>query len=328
MLARSPLAPVRRGKGHPGVLPPDDVLRRLLVEAESSGGLKALSRRLGVGQVRLQAAADRLGVSGRVRYLVGLPPDDVVARDIRAASTYAEVARRYGVRDYQIRNRGKALGVRPGDPEPPPSPPAPEPESPEVLRRRLADAEALLGVASDEIQDIERQRDEAVRREADQRAEVERLRAALAGPSEPPEPADIDAILAEAQATGAVVILPKAARAARKALDVDLARLRGGLLALRDAYVPYRRGEVSADAMRQALAAVGFEETGSLADPRKLRSLGYVATWQGEEVLLDRHLKYGIKSKRLIRVYFHYDTVAQVAVVGWLPDHLTIHGYS
>ena len=45
-------------------------------------------------------------------------------------------------------------------------------------------------------------------------------------------------------------------------------------------------------------------------------------TGKSKEVLLDQHLKVGKDSRNLIRIYFFYDNVNDLVVVGSLPEHL------
>lgn len=303
-------------------LPDNATLARLLGEARSVQGL---ATQLGVTPECLQARADDLGIDARRSVRSGLPDDETLTRDICEAESVSALARRYGLPYHTVRNQSRRLGVRPGDPIPPPR--VVEHEDPEALRRRAAEHLALFEAAAEELAQVERQRDALARREAELRVEVERLRAGIRDLTEEPV-LGLEAVLAEAQSTGAVVILPKAMRAARKATHVDVEKLRAGLIGLRDAYVPWRRGEISEEAMIERLVPEGYEVTPTLTTSGKLKSYGYAATWAGREVLLDRHLKWGVDPARLIRIYFHYDEATGIAVVGWLPTHLQVTKYS
>lgn len=42
----------------------------------------------------------------------------------------------------------------------------------------------------------------------------------------------------------------------------------------------------------------------------------------GRKLLMDQHIKYGIKSQVLIRVYFTWDDEAQKIAIGYMPGHL------
>lgn len=303
------------------VLPDDATLVRMM---QATTSVAALAKRLGVQRDGLARKAAALGVDCRRRVRDGLPDDEALVREICGATSLAALARRYHVAEHTIRNQVKRLGVRPGDPIPHPRP---VPENPADVARRAAENQALSEVAAEEMATVERQRDELARRERKLQDEVERLRLLIAGDA---VPTDIDGIMAEAQATGAVVILPKAARAARKASQVDLAKLRTILLFLRDQWVPMVRKapDVSPEDVHATMVREGLDICKPMKNLRKLRGLGYLGTWQGREVLLDKHVKWGVDPARLIRIYFHYDDVAQVVVIGWMPTHLPIASYS
>jgi hypothetical protein len=304
------------------VLPDDASLKAAL---SAGRGLAALSRDLGVSREALARKADALGICGRKPVRAGLPDEETLIRDICSASSMAALARHYGVADHTVRNQSKRLGVRPGDPVPPPRPAK---EDPEAVARRAAENLALFEAASDELAQVERQRDELAARELVLRAEIERLRAPA--PAVEVVPTDIDGILAEAQATGSLVILPKAVKSARKATYVDLGKLRTILLLLRDAWVPMMRMDpgTTHEDVQARFGREGLDVGRPMRNLAKLKHLGYTATWKGKEILLDRRVKHGVDPARLIRVYFHYDEDTQVAVVGWLPTHLAITNYA
>lgn len=306
-------------RGKPGILPDDETLRDLLRKAQDDGGISKLHRELGVGHKRLTQEALRLGVSGRYKVLRDLPPDGDLVSLICASPGWSPLARQLGVPVYHLRNQRHRLGVSPGSPLPAPKSPV---ESPEEIARRARENMELFEVASAELAETERT-------VARLQAELDRLRAEIARDT---PPTDLDGILAEAQATGGVVILPRAAKGARKANQLNLAKLRSILLVLRDFWVPMMRGEGDKDfpvRVHHKLVEEGLDLGPPANDLRKLKRLGgYTAIWQGHEVLLSKRIKWGVDPRYLIRVYFHWDDVAKIAVVGSMPDHLPVESYS
>ena len=48
----------------------------------------------------------------------------------------------------------------------------------------------------------------------------------------------------------------------------------------------------------------------------------YTLNIDGRKMLMDRHIKYGIKSQTLIRIYFCWDDKNKKVAVGYMPGHL------
>ncbi|AWV14877.1 hypothetical protein A3862_04630 [Methylobacterium sp. XJLW] len=92
-------------------LPSDTALKALLREARKGRGAEALARRLGVRTESLKEEADRLGVECRMQVRAGLPDDETLRREMLTCQSFAELAARYRVKDYMVRNQARRLGI-------------------------------------------------------------------------------------------------------------------------------------------------------------------------------------------------------------------------
>ena len=65
-----------------------------------------------------------------------------------------------------------------------------------------------------------------------------------------------------------------------------------------------------------------WEVSGCGSGALRVRRDDYEVTVDGEKYLLDMHLKYGVSSQVLIRIYFCWDDDKQKIVIGYMPEHL------
>lgn len=133
---------------------------------------------------------------------------------------------------------------------------------------------------------------------------------------------------AQARLPDALVILPRALRAARKAGHPDPARIAAALELLAG---PRRRmamgdraaaTEFNAGLLRLKLRD-GFSNAERLAGQTGAE---YVVAYRGERRLLDRHLaslSSGFNDPRMVRIYYFWCKQTEKIVIGHLPTHLT-----
>lgn len=324
-------------------LPPDDILRGMLLEAGEGSGLKSLARNLHVTTTLLAAKAAEIGVDGRRQVRRGLPDDAALRQMISTCSSMSALAARLGVADHHVRNQARRLNVRPGqdivllaaDDVCLNGGAAAVDLDHAALQKQVLEAQELFNIAAEDLAESEAERERLRLEKLQLEAETASLRAQLLALREralssaaavaPPETLDELLEFVERDLGPDVIVLPKAVKSTRKCIDVNVERLYTALAFLRDSYVPMRKEQISPGAYAAALRGTLFEEVPSLADASKLSTMGYTASWEGRKVELERHLKWGRTPKRLVRVYFHYCDKRHKAVIGWMPTHLDTH---
>lgn len=127
--------------------------------------------------------------------------------------------------------------------------------------------------------------------------------------------------------SGRLVVLPKAAKAARKSSFADHALVYRTLQALVDLYWPMR---FEKDMAKKALWSQFLAENGlsngpiGMALKNHQTSDAYHVHWQRSRVPLDRHIQ-GSDSRNetlCFRLYYHVDVDEKLIVVGHVPTHL------
>lgn len=92
-------------------------------------------------------------------------------------------------------------------------------------------------------------------------------------------------------------------------------------------YSLYRRGEITDKELEMYAADGGWEACFSGTEAVKLYKAEYSAKFEDKTFILDQHIKYGVKSQNLIRVYFTWDEKLKKIVIGSMPEHLpTVKG--
>ncbi|MBQ3918029.1 MAG: hypothetical protein II695_00005 [Oscillospiraceae bacterium] len=102
---------------------------------------------------------------------------------------------------------------------------------------------------------------------------------------------------------------------------LDISALCNGIVYL-DAYVRYRRGELSAEALSLYSERRHWEAAGCGKEALKLHRDAYSVSVDGHTYILDQHIKRGIRSEELIRIYFCWDDADRTVVIGSMPEHL------
>ena len=125
----------------------------------------------------------------------------------------------------------------------------------------------------------------------------------------------------------AIVILPRARRMLAKSDHPDPRRLAQAIALLAGAKLRAYRGDRAAVAQFDAeLLSLRLRDGFSNAELLRGHTGGaYVIEHQGRQMLLDRHLASttsGFNDPRLIRIYYVYDKICSMIVIGSLPGHL------
>lgn len=87
-------------------------------------------------------------------------------------------------------------------------------------------------------------------------------------------------------------------------------------------YADYRKGAISKEHLELYSENCGWDVEFCGKEALKVRRDDYIATVDGEKYLLDLHIKYGVNSQQLIRIYFCWDELKSKVVIGSMPGHL------
>lgn len=102
---------------------------------------------------------------------------------------------------------------------------------------------------------------------------------------------------------------------------LDLACLCDGIVYL-NAYSQSKRNEISDDELQLYAERYKWEVQPCGKETLKMRKSDYTVTYNGEQRTLDQHIKCGVKTEELIRVYFYWDDDLKKLVIGSMPEHL------
>lgn len=119
-----------------------------------------------------------------------------------------------------------------------------------------------------------------------------------------------------------IEISPKAQSELRKySRSLDVAMLCEGLYYL-SGYAKFKMGRIDKDTLSMYGEYAGWEIQGCGKETLKCFKDDYTMSIDGKKMLMDQHIKYGIKAQTLIRIYFCWDGDNQKIAVGYLPEHL------
>lgn len=179
----------------------------------------------------------------------------------------------------------------------------------------------------------------AEREKAEALAEAASLRAALQAQAQaradttvahvmtfPSSLADLEPWAAQ-HLLGRVYILPRAYRAMRKAIYTDTERACRALLLLAGPYHDAKNGiEGSLDRFNEGLKELRLIDKPQQMVGGAIKSAEYFITYNGERLLLDKHIR-GKDSRfnddKVLRIYYHYHAATNQILVGHMPSHLT-----
>ena len=89
-----------------------------------------------------------------------------------------------------------------------------------------------------------------------------------------------------------------------------------------NAYVEYRLGNIDEFTYSLYAQSYNWEISSSGKEAMKMYKQDYTAYIDGKPYLLDMHIRYGVSSRALIRVYFCWDEALKKVIVGYMPGHL------
>lgn len=103
--------------------------------------------------------------------------------------------------------------------------------------------------------------------------------------------------------------------------SLSVAMLCDGIYFL-NGYAEYRKGKISKEYLDLYSENYSWSADGCGKEALRVRRDDYIATVDGEKYLLDLHIKYGVNSQQLIRIYFCWDEVKSKLIIGYMPGHL------
>jgi len=122
--------------------------------------------------------------------------------------------------------------------------------------------------------------------------------------------------------SGNIVIAPRAESALRKySGSLVTAVLCDGLYYL-NAYARYRNSEITEEELSLYAESYNWEVGGCGSGALRIHRDDYEVLVDGEKYLLDMHIKYGVSSQVLVRIYFCWDEKKRKIVIGYMPEHL------
>lgn len=122
--------------------------------------------------------------------------------------------------------------------------------------------------------------------------------------------------------SGNIVIAPRAESALRKYSGaLDTAVLCDGIYYL-NAYAKYRKSEINEEELNLYAESYNWEVGGCGSGALRIHRNDYEVLVDGEKYLLDMHIKYGVSSQVLVRIYFCWDENTRKIVIGYMPEHL------
>ena len=105
--------------------------------------------------------------------------------------------------------------------------------------------------------------------------------------------------------------------------ELDVALLCDGLLYL-SGYARYKRKEIDAEVLERYAEMNHWFVEPCGAECLKFFAEAYSCMVGTKKYLLDYHIKYGIKSEQLIRIYFCWDDKLKKIIIGSMPEHLPV----
>ena len=119
-----------------------------------------------------------------------------------------------------------------------------------------------------------------------------------------------------------IELSPKAQSELRKySRSLDVAMLCDGLYYL-SGYAKFKSGKIDKETFALYGEYAGWEVQGCGKETLKCFKDDYTMSINGRKMLMNQHIKYGIKAQTLIRIYFCWDEDTQKIAVGYLPGHL------
>ena len=125
--------------------------------------------------------------------------------------------------------------------------------------------------------------------------------------------------------SGKLRLHPRAEKSLKSARYERIADVVAGIKLLAGPYRDLKKGELDPNTFDTKCKSLGFEETKSLSKTSAGKQGDeYFVTYSGSRRFLDRHLKKGTSKdpKYCLRIYYFWDEIDEIVVVGSLPEHL------
>ncbi|MBR1824604.1 MAG: hypothetical protein IJ779_10280 [Ruminococcus sp.] len=103
--------------------------------------------------------------------------------------------------------------------------------------------------------------------------------------------------------------------------SLDITSLCDGIVYL-SAYAKYRRQEMDEDTLSLYAERCHWEIQGCGKETLKMYRSDYTVNIDGTPYIMDQHIKHGIHSEELIRIYFRWDEERGKILIGSMPEHL------
>ena len=103
--------------------------------------------------------------------------------------------------------------------------------------------------------------------------------------------------------------------------SLDVSTLCDGIYFL-SGYAKFKTGRIDKQLLDLYAEHSGWEVQNCGKEALKIYKSDYTMNIDGRKLLMDQHIKYGIKSQVLIRVYFTWDDEAKKIAIGYMPGHL------
>ncbi len=117
-------------------------------------------------------------------------------------------------------------------------------------------------------------------------------------------------------------VAPRAQSELRKHTGfLDIACLCDGIVFLA-AYSQYRRQELAEETLSLYANHKKWEVQGCGKETLKVHRSDYTVNIEGKPYILDQHIKRGVRSEELIRIYFCWDEEHRRIIIGSMPEHL------
>lgn len=102
---------------------------------------------------------------------------------------------------------------------------------------------------------------------------------------------------------------------------LDIASLCDGVVFI-NAYAQYRKHILDDEKLRLYAERNNWEVQSCGKEALRVRKSDYTVTYNDTQYIIDLHIKLGVKSEELIRIYFCWDDALNKIIIGSMPEHL------
>ena len=119
------------------------------------------------------------------------------------------------------------------------------------------------------------------------------------------------------------IILTSRARSEMKKYSgpLDIVSLCDGIVFI-DAYARYRKHSATEEELQLYAERNNWEVQSCGKETLRVRKSDYTVTYGDRQYITDLHIKHGVKTEELIRIYFCWDDSSKKVIIGSMPEHL------